>query len=194
MGQFYWITCGDFSEYSHHSQTHYLGPIWMATLILEGNTSYSPKNWTLWSSLSLFLVKYSVFLLVCLQFPIQDHYIHTSRHWKATIRSRWTFFCVCLYECNDPEWETACEQAKKKTGLIQNISLGTEKDFTYDQFQQIVQKLISITNHECNVKWTKTVWTRMDVLKNSNFHYVHDISQNQFHFKICTLCMVTTSA
>ena len=46
----------------------------------------------------------------------------------------------------------------------------------YDQFQQIVQKLISITNYECNVKAVKTVLMRMDVLKNSNFHYVHDVS------------------
>ena len=63
----------------------------------------------------------------------------------------------------------------------------------YDRFH-IVQKLISITNHECNIKWMKTVLMRMDVLKNSNFNYVNDISQNQFHFKICTFCMVKTSA
>ena len=46
-----------------------------------------------------------------MQVPIQDHYIHTSRH---TIRSKWTLFCVCLYVCNDLEWETTYEQAPKK--------------------------------------------------------------------------------
>ena len=40
-----------------------------------------------------------------MQFPIQDHYIHMSRHRKATISS---------YVCNDLEWETAYEQAPKK--------------------------------------------------------------------------------
>ena len=81
--------------------------------------------------LSLFLAKYSVLnlflLLVRVQFPIQEHYIHMSRHRKATIRSEWTFFCLCSYECNDTEWENAYKQATK-TGLIQNISLGREKE------------------------------------------------------------------
>ena len=56
-----------------------------------------------------------------------DHYIHTSTHWKATIKSKWTFFCVCSYVCNDPELETAYKQAPK-TGFIQNISPGKEKE------------------------------------------------------------------
>ena len=60
-----------------------------------------------------------------MQFPIQDHYIDASRHRKATIRSEWTFFCLCSYECNDSEWEIAYEQATKR-GLIQNISPGRE--------------------------------------------------------------------
>ena len=58
-------------------------------------------------SLFLFLVKYSVWNLLVelahMQFPMQDHYIHTSRHRKATIRSKWTFFCgssfITVYEC-----------------------------------------------------------------------------------------------
>ena len=62
-----------------------------------------------------------------MQFPIQDHYIHTSKHRKATISSKWTFFCVCLYVCNDTEWETAYEQTPK-TGLKQNISQGRESE------------------------------------------------------------------
>ena len=61
-----------------------------------------------------------------MQFPIQDHYIHMSRHRKATIRSEWTLFCVCLYVCNDLEWETANEQAPKEKGFQQNISQGRE--------------------------------------------------------------------
>ena len=60
--------------------------------------------------------------------------------------------------------------------------------FLYDRFHQIVQNLLSITYYECHIKQTKTVLTRMDVLKNSIFHYVHDVSQNQFHFKMCTFC------
>ena len=165
---------------------------------LKGNPLESPKTAHYEALFSLFLVKYSVWnlfwcLFVC-SFPFQIiTYIHTSTHWKATIRSKWTLFCVCSYVCNDPELETAYEQAPK-TGFIQNISLGKEKKSfiifrfwvkarTYDQFQQIVQKLTSITNYECNIKATKTVLTRMDVLKNSNFHYVHDFSQNLFHFK-----------
>ena len=44
--------------------------------------------------------------LAHMQFSIQSHYIHMSRYRKATIRSKWTLFCVCLYVCNDPEWET----------------------------------------------------------------------------------------
>ena len=62
-----------------------------------------------------------------MQFPIQDHYIHTSRHSKATIRSKWTLFCVCSYVCNNLEWETAYEQAPKK-GFQQNISQGRERE------------------------------------------------------------------
>ena len=62
-----------------------------------------------------------------MQFPILDHYIHMRRHRKATIRSKWTIFCVCLYVCNDTEWETAYEQAPK-TGLKQNISQGRERE------------------------------------------------------------------
>ena len=50
-----------------------------------------------------------------------------SGHIKATIRSKWTFFCVCSYGYNDPELENAYKQATK-TGLIQNISLETEKE------------------------------------------------------------------
>ena len=46
---------------------------------------------------------------------------------KATIRSEWTFFCLCSYEYNGPELETTYEQATK-TGLIQNISPGREKE------------------------------------------------------------------
>ena len=82
-----------------------------------------------YEALSLFLAKYSVLnlLLACMQFRIQEYYIHTSRHRKATIRSKWTFFCVCPYECNDPEWGTAYKQSTK-TGLIQNISQGREKE------------------------------------------------------------------
>ena len=57
-----------------------------------------------------------------------------------------------------------------------------------------MQKLVFITNYVCNVKRTKTVLTRMVVLKNFNVHYVHDVSKNQFHFKICTFCIVITSA
>ena len=143
-------------------------------------------------------------LFVCRTFPILDNYIYMSRHWKATIRSKWTFSCVYLYVCNDPELETAYKQAPK-TGFILNISLGKEKRSfimfslwekarIYDHFQRIMQKLVSITNYECNVKRTKTVLMRIDVLKNLNFYYVHDVSQNQFHFKICTFHMVTTSA
>ena len=49
-----------------------------------------------------------------MQFPIQDHYIHTSRHRKDTIRSKWALFCVCSYVYNDLEWETTYEQAPKK--------------------------------------------------------------------------------
>ena len=56
-------------------------------------------------SLSLSLVKYSVLnlflVLAHMQFPILDHYMHTSRHRKATIRSKWTFYCVCSYVCNE---------------------------------------------------------------------------------------------
>ena len=62
-----------------------------------------------------------------MQFPIQDHYIHMRRHRKPTIRSKWTHFCVCSYICNNPEWETAYEQAPK-TGLKQNISQGRERE------------------------------------------------------------------
>ena len=85
---------------------------------------------TLWSSFSLFPVKYSVrklfLVLAHMQFPILDHYIHMSRHWKATIRTIWTFLCVCWYVCNDPELETAYKQAPK-TSFRMNISLGKEK-------------------------------------------------------------------
>ena len=56
---------------------------------LKGNPCDSPKNWTLWSFLSLFLGKYSVlnlFLVFAhMQFPILDYYIHTSRHRKRSI-------------------------------------------------------------------------------------------------------------
>ena len=71
-----------------------------------------------------------------------------------------------------------------------------EKAHTYDHFHQIVQKLLSITNYECNVKQTKTVLMRMDVLKNLNYHYVDDVSRNQFYLKMCTFhtSMITTSA
>ena len=93
--------------------------------------SFSSKSGHLDLSLFLFLVKYSVgnkFLeLAHMQFPIQDHYIHTSRHRKDTIRSKWTLFCVCSYVCNALEWETACEQAPKK-GFQQNISQGRERE------------------------------------------------------------------
>ena len=61
-----------------------------------------------------------------MQFPIQDHYIHTSRHRKTTIRSKWTFFCGSSYVCNDLEWETAYKQAPKK-GFKQNISQERER-------------------------------------------------------------------
>ena len=50
-----------------------------------------------------------------------------SRHRKATVRSKWTLFCVCLYVCNDLEWETAYEQATKK-GFQQNSSQGRERE------------------------------------------------------------------
>ena len=73
--------------------------------------------------LSLFLVKYSVFNLFFCLFTCSFPFTRC----KATIRSEWTFLCVCSYECNDPEWKTVLEQAKK-TGLIQNIPLGREKE------------------------------------------------------------------
>ena len=44
-----------------------------------------------------------------------------------------------------------------------------EKAGTYDCFNQIVQKLLFITNYECNVKGMKTVFMRMDVLKTQIF-------------------------
>ena len=47
-----------------------------------------------------------VLQLARMQFPLQDHYIHTSRHRKAIIKSKWTLFCVCSYVCYDLEWET----------------------------------------------------------------------------------------
>ena len=76
--------------------------------------------------LSLFPVKYSVInlflLLAHMQFPTIDHYIHMSRHRKATIRTKWTFLCVCSYVCNDAEFETAYKQAPKR-----NLRLGKEK-------------------------------------------------------------------
>ena len=62
-----------------------------------------------------------------MQFPILDHYIHTRRHRKPKIRSKCTFFCVCLYECNDPEWKTAYEQAPK-TGLKKTISQERQRE------------------------------------------------------------------
>ena len=62
-----------------------------------------------------------------MQFPIQDHHIHMSRQRKATIRSKWTLFCVCSYVCNDLEWETAYKQAPKQ-GFQQNISQGRERE------------------------------------------------------------------
>ena len=62
-----------------------------------------------------------------MQFPIQDHYIHMSRHRKATIRSKWTLFCVSLHVCNDLEWETAYEEAPKKN-FQKNISEERERE------------------------------------------------------------------
>ena len=72
-------------------------------------------------------------MLAHIQFPILDHYIRVSRHRKDTIRSKWTFFCVCSYECNDPEWETAYEQASK-TGLKQDILEGREREREIESF------------------------------------------------------------
>ena len=68
-----------------------------------------------------------------MQFSILDHYIHTSRHRKVTIRSKWTLSCVCLYVCNDPEWETAYGQAPKN-GFQQHISQGRERELHNVQF------------------------------------------------------------
>ena len=59
------------------------------------------KNWTLSSSLSLFLVKYSflnLFLvLVHMQFPIKCHYIHTSRQRKASYILQRSLFLVLVH-------------------------------------------------------------------------------------------------
>ena len=71
----------------------------------------SPKNWTLWSSFSLFPVKYSVwnlFLeLVHMQFQMLDHYIHMRRQWKVTIRTKWMCLCVCMNVMKPLSWTFA---------------------------------------------------------------------------------------
>ena len=62
-----------------------------------------------------------------MQFPIQDHYIHMSRHRNLQLHLNVPLFCVCSYVCNDLEWETAYEQAPKN-GFQQNISQGRERE------------------------------------------------------------------
>ena len=70
------------------------------------------------------------------------------------------------------------EKREKELHNVQFLGNPREEVCTYDHFHQIVQNLLSITYYECNVKQTKTVLMRMDVLKNLNFHYIYDVSQN----------------
>ena len=78
-----------------------------------------------------------------MQFPILDHYILVSRHWKDTIRTKWTFPCVCSYECNDPELETA--YMVKRMEIMKKINF---------QYHQILSKQFSfILLYLCGLWW-----------------------------------------
>ena len=134
----------DILEYNHHSQTHTL-PFWhiqgTATIFFGGGICWLPKKLNIMKLLFSFpseIFSLKVVFGACLYFL--DHYIHTRRHWKATIRAKWTFLRVCSYVCNDPEFETAYEQAPK-TGFRLNIPLGKEKkSFICSVFGRIRQR------------------------------------------------------
>ena len=67
-----------------------------------------------------------------MQFPILDHYIHTQR--KVHLVLIVAFQCLWIF--------SFYENSREKTQ-------------TCDQLHQIVQRLLSITNYECNVERTK---------------------------------------
>ena len=84
-----------------------------------------PSDYSVWN---LFL------MLVRIQFSNQDHYIHMGRHIKARIRSKWTFFCVCLYDCNDPEWKNYIQTSTKNRFHTDYFTKKRERELHNVQF------------------------------------------------------------
>ena len=177
-----------------HSQTHII------TFLIPKRDCHSKfcwginwflKNWALWNSFSLFLVKFSVLnLFLCLFVCSFSFWIITfiqADTEKGPFSSNCSFsVSSCMCEMILGNWTST-----KNRFNTENFTGKRESSFIW-LVQANCEKLISITNYEYNIKWLKNVLMTMDVLKNQIFTMFMMFPQTSF--TICTFCMVTTLA
>ena len=151
------------------------------------------KNWTLSSSLSLFLVKYSflnLFLvLVCMQFLFKCHYIHMSRQRKASYELFYgnvqkthnmkTLNAMDVMDVMDMSWKLCMQRKFWKFSIFITFSntrfILKSLHFIWSQLQHRMKRLNDILEFNSS-KNTPQVWT---FLSNN----VQRFSTMQYHFQ-----------